>query len=433
MSVAESLSHLRVLYVEDEPLIREALSRFLRRRVGTLYEAENGERGLEVFMAERPDLVITDIRMPKIDGLEMSERIRKIDPDVPIVITTAFNDESYFLRAIDAGIDKFLKKPIENPLLLDALSKVGRLTLQQRQLEDKNRLINLILDNISELVMIVRGGDVLFLNNAFLNFSGVPDVEAFKAHQGLKPLLVPKEDSFYKDRPFEAWIKDVIDTKKEEFIVHMRASHERRSEAQAFIVRAAHISESEGVLVTFIDVTSLEHEKERINKLAITDSLTDIFNRKKFNDELERELERSLRYRQHLSLIIFDIDHFKRVNDENGHPVGDVVLQEITRLVRHGIRKSDVFARYGGEEFVILLPENDLEGAQALAEKMRERIEQHTFDGVGRITCSFGVAQLEEDEEADSFIKRADDALYEAKGAGRNCVKTSAGRKSSGH
>lgn len=424
-AAAESLTHLKVLYVEDEPLIREALGRFLRRRVGVLHEAGNGEAGLELFVQHRPDLVITDIRMPKMDGLEMSEKIRELDREVPIVITTAFNDEAYFIRAIDIGIDKFLKKPIENAQLLDALVKVGRLTLQQRQLEDKNRLINLILDNISELVMIYRQEEILFLNNAFLNFAGVPDVEAFKAHKCLEPLLVPKEDSFYKDRRFLDWIEDVLQTQKQEFIVHMHSPNERRSEAGAYIIRAAPISESEGVLVTFIDVTSLEHEKERINKLAITDSLTEIFNRKKFNDELERELERSLHYRQHLSLIIFDIDHFKRVNDEFGHPVGDVVLQEISRVVRHGIRRSDVFARYGGEEFVVLLPENDLNGAAALAEKLRSTIEHHTFDGVGQVTCSFGVAQLEENEEADSFIKRADEALYRAKNSGRNCVALS--------
>jgi diguanylate cyclase (GGDEF)-like protein len=421
---ARDLSALKVLYVEDEPVIREALGRFLRRRVNTLLEAADGQEGLALFEKERPDLVITDIRMPQMSGLEMAEAIREIDRDVPIIITTAFNDESYFIRAIDLGIDKFLKKPIENVQLSEALGRVARMTLQQRQLEEKNRLISAILDNISELVMIEREGEVSFLNRAFLAFAKANSIEAFGEQGGIDRLLLDKDDAFYKERSFEEWLQEVCANPDREYIVHMVPPGGLKSQPGAFMVRANHISDQTGILATFIDVTGLERERERISKIAITDPLTEIYNRKKFTDELERELQRSLRYRQKLSLIIFDIDHFKEVNDTYGHQVGDTVLQELTQLVREHIRKSDLFARYGGEEFVVLLPESDLQGACVLAEKLREEIEAFDFSHVAGITCSFGVSQYGEEEDSENFIRRADEALYRAKNSGRNRVES---------
>lgn len=417
-----NLLSLEVLYVEDEELIRSALSRYIRRRVKKLYEAENGEVGLSLYKEHKPNLIITDIQMPRMDGLTMSEKIRELDRDVPIVVISAFNDEEYLIKAIDLGVDKFLKKPVDNSDLLQILNRVARVTVQQKKIEDKNRLINLILDNISELVMIVNRGEITFMNLAFLTFAGVPDIEAFKVQKALDKLLVSKDGAFYKNKPLEEWLKEVLLAKNQQFVVHMRSLGSLGAEASAFIVKVSKISDEEGMLVTFADVTDLERDRAKFNELATTDALTGIFNRKKFNDELAREVERSRRYNQKIALIFFDIDHFKRVNDTFGHPVGDVVLQEIARIVTQNIRKGDIFARWGGEEFVVLVPENGHSTAGKLAEKLRVAIESHTFGEVGKVTCSFGVAKFHLDEEEAEFIKRADEALYKAKRSGRNCV-----------
>jgi YesN/AraC family two-component response regulator len=106
------IDKLSILYVEDEDSIRERLSRFLQRRTQTLYQASNGREGLEMYHEHKPDIIITDIRMPVMDGLSMAEQIRESDSDIPIIITTGHNDEEFFLRSIDIGIDKYIKKPI---------------------------------------------------------------------------------------------------------------------------------------------------------------------------------------------------------------------------------------------------------------------------------------------------------------------------------
>jgi diguanylate cyclase (GGDEF)-like protein len=119
---------------------------------------------------------------------------------------------------------------------------------------------------------------------------------------------------------------------------------------------------------------------------------------------------------------MFDIDHFKEINDGYGHAVGDEVLVELSGLVRRNIRSADLFARWGGEEFMVLLPHTDLGGAASMAEKLRESVETHSFPGVARVTCSFGVAGFTEIDDATVILKRVDDALYEAKETGRNRV-----------
>ncbi|MDH5613320.1 MAG: diguanylate cyclase [Gammaproteobacteria bacterium] len=167
----------------------------------------------------------------------------------------------------------------------------------------------------------------------------------------------------------------------------------------------------------------LKNEAELL-LIASIDPLTCIPNRRKFNEVLSYELQRESRYQKGLSLILCDLDHFKRINDEHGHNIGDEVLREFSRLVSENIRKTDIFARWGGEEFAILLPETDLSTAFEMAEKLRLVIEKHQLPNVGKYTASFGVTQVVKDDNEIKIINRADKALYKAKENGRNKVKS---------
>jgi diguanylate cyclase (GGDEF)-like protein len=167
----------------------------------------------------------------------------------------------------------------------------------------------------------------------------------------------------------------------------------------------------------------LEERTVTLEKLASTDSLTGLFNRHMFSELFVRELAQSRRYKTPLSLILFDIDHFKKINDTHGHLIGDEALKAIAALTQANVRISDIIARWGGEEFAVMLPHTDIKGAHITAEKIRSAIETAEFEQVGRITASFGVAQLREDESQDPFFDRADKALYRAKVAGRNRVE----------
>lgn len=165
---------------------------------------------------------------------------------------------------------------------------------------------------------------------------------------------------------------------------------------------------------------------EEIFRLSTVDGLTQVFNRRYFMETLDRELSRARRYNRPLALLIFDIDHFKRCNDTYGHRAGDFVLRRIAELVTMRARKVDVVARYGGEEFAVILPEIDIHGAQAFAEKVRRLLAGESFAFEGRripVTISIGVAELDDAvSSADDLIQTADRRLYAAKTGGRNRV-----------
>jgi diguanylate cyclase (GGDEF)-like protein len=161
----------------------------------------------------------------------------------------------------------------------------------------------------------------------------------------------------------------------------------------------------------------------RLQEMAYTDSLTQVYNRLHMTHFLEAEIERARRYHSTFSLILFDLDYFKKVNDEHGHQAGDKILQQVATLVTHSNRDADILARYGGEEFMILASATNIDGAVKHAERLRRDIAQHKFSIPLKVTASFGVAEFDpEDDDINSLIRRTDIALYNAKGRGRNCV-----------
>jgi len=162
---------------------------------------------------------------------------------------------------------------------------------------------------------------------------------------------------------------------------------------------------------------------EEIYRMTIVDGLTQVHNKRYLFEALEREIVRARRHERPLSLLMFDIDLFKNVNDQYGHLAGDYALRELARLVQDRIRRDEVFARYGGEEFVIVLPETPLDGATALAESIRSRVEAHPFvfqTEAFPLTISIGCAELTDQKSAEELIGLADQKLYEAKRSGRN-------------
>jgi diguanylate cyclase (GGDEF)-like protein/PAS domain S-box-containing protein len=171
-----------------------------------------------------------------------------------------------------------------------------------------------------------------------------------------------------------------------------------------------------------IDITEQKEAESYLMELAVKDHLTKIYNRRYITERLEADIELCKRANRTFSLIMFDIDHFKNINDTYGHNVGDNVLIKLTDIVKRRIRKIDIFARWGGEEFLIMLPESMLENARLLAENLRKLIEETDILRDRTVTCSFGVTEYYEGDTVDFIVKRADDCLYKAKFLGRNTV-----------
>ncbi|HWQ30624.1 MAG TPA: diguanylate cyclase, partial [Negativicutes bacterium] len=170
------------------------------------------------------------------------------------------------------------------------------------------------------------------------------------------------------------------------------------------------------------DITENVMREEKLENLAVKDQLTGVYNRHFFDAIIDREMELSDQNHRPLSMILMDLDHFKKVNDTWGHPEGDEVLKQTARIVADTIRISDLLIRFGGEEFIILLPSTTIEGAAAAAEKIRSRIEDHVHPVCGKQTASFGVAEQLQGEAFSSWYHRLDKALYQAKQGGRNRV-----------
>jgi len=166
----------------------------------------------------------------------------------------------------------------------------------------------------------------------------------------------------------------------------------------------------------------LEIKTRTLKTLAFTDSLTQLYNRNRIDESLTQEVIRYERYKSVFSVILLDIDHFKQVNDNYGHPVGDQVLVDVSRLLKLYSREVDIVGRWGGEEFLIVMPETNLYDAKTQAESLRVHIQSHDFLEVSSVTASFGVAAIRKDECNNKLVARADVALYKAKNKGRNLV-----------
>ncbi|MGM0834185.1 diguanylate cyclase [Halomonas qinghailakensis] len=173
-----------------------------------------------------------------------------------------------------------------------------------------------------------------------------------------------------------------------------------------------------------LDITQRKLAEERVRTMAITDGLTGITNRQEISRLLAYEVERTARYDTPFSLIMYDLDHFKQVNDQFGHNAGDEVLKTVTKLVNDTIRGIDLHGRWGGEEFMIILPQTQLEAAKNIAEKLRQAVAAYHFEKIGTVTASFGVAERAPQENSQLIAQRVDEALYRAKMRGRNRVET---------
>ena len=191
-----------------------------------------------------------------------------------------------------------------------------------------------------------------------------------------------------------------------------------------FVRRAAEAKLKESQLTLLKLNRRLKQEKELLRKLTITDELTRLYNRRYIVQRFRRELNKADRYQTKLTIIIFDIDHFKKINDQYGHFTGDEALRTISRVIAGQLREVDLVGRYGGEEFLVILPESDLEAGLAVAERIRQEVQAIEWSKLKlQVTISGGVAQYQSEEAGFELIRRADHGLYQAKSNGRNQIQ----------
>ena len=417
---------LSILLVEDEPEVRFELKRFLQRYSSNVITANNGEEGLALFKKHTPDIVISDIKMPKMNGIDMAKAIKKLEPSQTIIFTTAHSDNSYFLEAIEMQVDGYILKPVDLGLLKKKINDLNKNIVLKRE----KRLYESILEDIAQMQDIMlavydQNRVPIFHNKKLLSFLGYESLEIFLTeYNSLSKKFENKEDCYFSEKYNEVeWIEEIKDMEVDKRIVSMRGIG--MLESNFFLVSLSDKTQSNNIIVTFSEVTSIVEKQQQYKQDSYTDELTQIDNRARFNILFEEAIENSKEQQSPLSIVLLDIDNFKHINDHYGHAVGDNVLKLFTALILDNIRVEDSFSRWGGEEFVLLLSDTALQDAKDMAENLRVVIENYDFGIDKKLTCSFGVTLGTEGDTSGSLFEQVDKALYKAKNSGRNRVVVS--------
>jgi two-component system cell cycle response regulator len=400
---------ISLLYVEDEPATREKVSRVLEKLVSKLHVASNGQEGLELFRAHSPDMVLSDIRMPVMDGLEMVREIREIDPDCQVVILTELCDAGLLLDCIRLGISQFSIKPVNFAQLSNSFRVCNDAIQLKRNLKKQGDLIHLLSQAMEQapatVVITDLGGTVEYVNTMFTRVTGYEASEVI----GQNPRLL-RSDITPPDVYQDLWRTIKAGNEWESELAN------RRKNGQIYWewVKICPLRDSRGVVTKYLkvsqDITERKNYEENLHYISTHDPLTGLFNRSYFDSVLKR-LAGSHDYP--VSIVIADIDELKHVNDTCGHEEGDRVIRRAAESLMAVFRASDVVSRIGGDEFAILLPLTDEETARAIVRRIsnvcndtRQKIAEYEYG------LSLGIATALEASALESMFKLADERMY---------------------
>ena len=475
----------RVLIADDSPLVLRMIEKMLAAAGYSVLTARDGLEAIEKAMAEGVDLVILDVMMPRMNGYQAC-RLLKTEPStksVPVVILTSKDQAGDRFWGLETGADYYITKDSDPQRILELVKNIlssdtvrpwaGAATPKTTGVDILSR-VNDLLDRklyeatiLSEIGRVARSlvqfdesftsvmslvarvvdftvGAMAFVEQddvdveLLLNRRAAPSVvdeakarllEAVVAARAGVPLghvrarlfAPPGSGLSVEETALDGFASFPVETNGRltgMLVVTGRAIGKMAPETRAFlgqIANQAHIVMENSRLF------------ERVRNLAIRDSLTDLFNHRHIMDLVNHEFERVGRYQNAFSVLMIDLDHFKSINDQHGHPAGDAVLREMAHLLRDQLRATDSLGRYGGEEFVAVLPHTGAEEARQTAERIRYQVQQrrfHSGESEVRLSVSVGMATCPAPGVASSeaLLREADKALYRAKEAGRNRV-----------
>ncbi len=469
-----------VLVVDDSELSRAVIVRILRERGFSVLTANEGAEGAVLALRELPDVIVTDLEMPVMDGYQLA-RLLKSDPStrtLPLLILTSHTDAPSRFWGLETGADAYLiKDDLEGELVavverlieqsapvaiaaaeapriqspLDVLARVSR-HLDSRLLEAvlANRLFErgmraetlqeaaeAILDTISEIVDAWLVGLAISEPESMAVYFSLDQEVSRHATDALLERL-HAELNTPPSTPREVEISGGADAGRavDPHDLNFLPLPLRGARAMLAIAPKVepHSESREQLLLSHVQrnlalVLDNARLAERLRELSMKDGLTRLYNRRTIHQRLCEEIKRAVRYRHPLGLALCDLDHFKQINDTYGHQAGDAALLTVSEALQQQARAADIVGRYGGEEFLILLPNTDLEAACQAARRLLLTIAQCSIalptGQMLRVTGSLGVAalsELDEDPSPDRLLKLADQRLYEAKAAGRNQV-----------
>lgn len=423
-------NELQNIYFSDDKNLDKMLNYFIE--ISTRYIKKEDQNDLNILINTQNkiinllDKVVLEIEK---ESETFSEFMINIEIVIIVIIIILLYLETIYI--FQPMLKKIEKEKIKEKILKNKLQEL--VTVKTKNLEESLEIINhYVFSSKTDL-----NGVITYVSDAFCELTGYSKYELIgKTHSIIK----------HPDNPSSAFKKlwetltsgdnyqgEVKNRKKngEDFWLNsfIRPEVNEKSEVIGYIAYRKNITHEKTLENLNVKLEKMVEKKtkelkqtnEKLLKLSQTDALTGIYNRKKLQDSMSLEIKKAYRFEQTFSIILIDIDFFKKVNDTYGHLKGDNIIKGICRLVEKNIREIDLFARWGGEEFVILVNNQNKNQTKLMAEKIRQIIAITKIDNLD-ITCSFGVSQYETNDTDEMLFKKADDALYQAKESGRNCV-----------
>jgi diguanylate cyclase (GGDEF)-like protein/PAS domain S-box-containing protein len=409
-----------ILIADDETTLGETLSEMLGRWIEKpIGSVQSGEALLEAVRSGDYRMVLTDMNMPGLCGTQLVQQLRAEQPEIGIIVMTGYVEEFPYIDVIKAGADDFIRKPFLKDELrakLDRLFREQDVRYRQHRAEQKYRS----LFQMSHEGMLVLDAETYVVEDANPAFAGLcgravetlPDVnfmEFFSERDGMR---------------LQAWL-GACSQMGRGTLADIQLKGKGGAVVYADISVTFITAGDDGLIyATFKDVTERREVEAKLADAAQKDELTGLFNKRTYHQRLDGAVQRATQNpaEARMSLLLIDLDNFKRCNDTYGHQIGDKLLISVGDAVHASIRTSDFGFRCGGDEFSVLLMGIPPEGAIRVAERMQEEFAKHESYGT---TMSIGIASFdpERDASSDTLIRRADEALYRAKRGGKNMVE----------
>jgi two-component system cell cycle response regulator len=456
---------MKILVVDDIPANIRLLEAKLNAEYYNVISANNGIDAIKIAEVQKPDLILLDVMMPGIDGIETCSRLKQ-NPSthyIPVIMITALSDQESLVRGLQSGADEFLSKPIRDVPLFSRVRSLLRLKslidaayVRSSSIETFAQLPKISLDKTK----IIFYGDNYHTVN-YIRETLTPQnclIDTFERESEFKQALA--NDSYDiilcshymhggDNLRLCSWLRSQQHTKYTPVVlVAEECDEDKLAKAlelgvNDYIITPFDYHELKARLLTQLRWVYYQEHMQNVYQasidMALTDELTGLYNRRYFSKHLAKLLQYNEREKKSEVVMMMDIDHFKSINDTFGHDAGDIVLQEVSQLMKNAVRESDFVARMGGEEFVIVMPNSRMSIGLQVAERVRSCIEAHKFiiaDGREiQVTISIGVVSSfgYRDFNSDILLKAADEALYNSKTTGRNRISVGSVEKLCAH